>query len=84
MRRLTFLACTQVDKITYLAMGLRMLAVCNELRAHPRFHVLQNVHFTENVRFAKAQKTKGTKLTRITGTFEEIKVFCHDHKKAAN
>ena len=27
----------KVDKITLLAMGLRMRAVCTELRAHPRF-----------------------------------------------
>ena len=26
-----------IDKITFLAMGLRMRAVCAELRAHPRF-----------------------------------------------
>ena len=31
------MAYAQVDKITLLAMGLRMRAVCTELRAHPRF-----------------------------------------------
>ncbi len=31
------MAYAQVDRITLLAMGLRMRAVCTELRAHPRF-----------------------------------------------
>ena len=75
MRRLTFLACTQVDKITYLAMGLRMLAVHNEMLAHPRVVWIQK----RIVRFARGQRT-----TRITGTFRETKVFSHMAMDAAN
>ena len=64
------MARAQVDKITLLAMGLRMRAVCAELRAQPRFAPKYwGVAWDKRKRRWRASYVDGTGRRRVVGFF---------------
>jgi len=72
------LVCAQVDKITLLAMGLRMRAVCAELRTLPRFAPkFWGVARAKRQRRWKAYYTDATGKTRTIGYFDDQEEAAH-------
>ncbi len=68
----------QVDKITLLAMGLRMRAVCAELRAQPRFAPKYwGVARAKRRRRWKAYYTAADGKTRTIGLFDDQEEAAH-------
>ena len=72
------MARAQVDKITLLAMGLRMRAVCAELRTLPRFAPkFWGVARAKRQRRWKAYYTDATGKTRTIGYFDDQEEAAH-------
>jgi len=72
------MACAQVDKITLLAMGLRMRAVCAELRTHPRFAPKYwGVAWDRRKRRWRASYVDGTGRRRVVGFFDDQEAAAH-------
>ena len=72
------MAYTQVDKITLLAMGLRMRAVCAELRTLPRFAPkFWGVAWDKRKRRWAARYRDADGKTRTIGYFDDQEEAAH-------